>query len=426
MMVPYRIGLLGLGQIGSGFYKIVSRKKKSLESKTGVSLSITAVAVNNSRKKRNLKIPASKLCFDAHKMVQRADVDCVVELIGGTGIARKLVLEALENGKDVVTANKALIAEHGQEISRVAAKHGAHVFFEASVGGGIPVIRALQQGLVGNHIEAVYGIINGTCNYILTRMSKDGLQFKEALALAQKGGYAEPDPSFDIGGIDSAHKLTILASLAADAPIPFKKVSCEGIEQIDHEDIEYARQLGYVIKLLAIAKQTPKGISARVHPALLARDHILAKVDGAYNAILFHGDEVGDVLLYGKGAGECPTASAVLSDVVDSALKKSYTKSPWISGKKMQVLSSDLEENCFYIRLSVLDRPKVLATVAGILGRFGVSIAKCIQLDETKPGRVPLILITHKAPEKNIRMAVRQIRSLKFIKSSPHVFRIEE
>ncbi|MBI4549933.1 MAG: homoserine dehydrogenase [Candidatus Omnitrophica bacterium] len=426
-MKQIKIGLLGLGQIGSGVYQLLTRKKSLLQKKAGVSFEIQKIAVKNPRKSRKISVRRDLITTESFKVARNGNVDCVVELVGGIRPAKDLILQALRSGKDVVTANKALLAEHGKEIFRTAAQKGRRVFFEASVGGGIPVIKALREGLIGNEIQSVLAIINGTTNYILTRMTQDRLDFKQALALAQSEGYAERDPRLDIDGIDSGHKLAILASLAFDQPVSFRDLSCEGISRIEHRDIEFAGEFGYVVKLLALAKKVPAGIEARVQPTLLAKDHILAKVDGAYNAILFRGDEVGEMLLYGKGAGSRPTASAVVSDLVDLALdREDKKKNPWLSKGKARVRRGSSLPSRYYLRFSVIDKPGVLAKISGVLGRHRVSISGMIQTERKVGNVVPLIMITHHAGESAVRAAQQEINRLRVISGKPQVIRIED
>lgn len=426
-MRKIKIGLLGLGQIGSGVYSVLTRKKSLLQKKSGVSFEIEKIAVKRPGRKRAVSVPASLLTRDALGLVKNGRADCVIELIGGIRPAKDFVLAALKSGKDVITANKALLAECGEEIFKTAARYGRRVFFEASVGGGIPVIKALREGLVANEIQSVLGIINGTSNYILTRMTHDQLEFGQALAEAQREGYAEPDPSLDIDGVDSAHKLAILASLAFEKPVRLRDVACEGIRAIDQNDIAFARQFGYSIKLLAIAKKTAEGLEARVQPSLLSKDHILSKVDGAYNAILFRADEVGDMLLYGKGAGPKPTASAVVSDLVDLAQGKPDKKAnPWLNKSRLKIKSGSSIQSRYYLRFSVIDKPKVLARISGILGDHGVSISDVIQTERKVGNVVPLIMLTHHAAEGAVRDAVKTIDRMPVIKGKSHRIRIEE
>ncbi len=427
LMKKIKIGLLGLGQIGSGVYRILTRKKSRLEKKVGISFEIKKIAVRNLKKKRSVRVDRKILTRDSSKTVRNGQIDCVVELIGGIRPAKDLILQALRSGKDVVTANKALLAECGEEIFKASAKYKRQVFFEASVGGGIPVIKALREGLVGNEIQSVLGIINGTSNYILTRMTQDKLEFGEALRLAQREGYAERNPKLDVDGIDSAHKLAILASLAFDEPVRFRDITCEGISRIDQNDITFTGQFGYVIKLLAIAKRSKDGIEARVQPTLLSENHILAKVDGAYNAILFRGDEVGEILLYGKGAGPKPTASAVVSDLVDLALGREGKKAnPWLLRRKSKIKPGSMIHARYYMRFSVIDKPGVLARISGILGAHHVSISDVIQTERKVGNVVPLIMISHHSAETAIQEAAKKIDRLPVIRGKSHLIRIED
>ena len=422
------VGLLGCGQIGSGVYSILSRKGRVLSERAGATLKISAVAVRHLHKPRPVRIPSSLLTTSADAVVRDPKMDVIVELIGGTQAARRLVLAALKNGKDVVTANKALLAEHGDEIFDLARRKNRRLFFEASVGGGIPIIKTLSEGLIANRIDSIYSIINGTSNYILSEMSEQKLDFKEALRLAQQEGYAEANPSLDIEGVDSAHKLAILARLAFGGRVAFKDIYSEGISQIRNEDVAFAEEFGYRIKLLAIAKSDRSGIEARVQPTLLPKSHILAHVMGSFNAILLRGDEVGEILLYGKGAGSLPTASAVVSDLVDwakSSGKKGEDKGGPSFSKTLKIKNISSLLSRYYLRFYVIDRPGVLAKISRILGSHRISISDVIQR-ERKVGRaVPLILLTHDASEKAIRQAVREIDRFSIMQARTQVIRIE-
>lgn len=424
-MKHFKIGLLGLGQIGGGVYQLLSRKKAALCRGSGVHFDLVKIAEKDPERAKLFSVPAKVLTAQAEEVVRDPEIDCVVELIGGIYPAKNFVITALKSGKDVVTANKALIAEHGKEIFSVAAKHGRQVFFEASVGGGIPVIKALREGLISNDIESIHGIINGTSNYILTRMSREGLDFETALQLAQKEGYAERNPGFDVDGIDSAHKLAILASLAFREPLDFGEIGCEGIRGIDKSDIAFAAQFGYVIKLLAIGKKTSTGVEARVQPTLISRDHILAKVEGVLNAIFLRGDEVGDILLYGRGAGARPTASAVVSDLVDLASGKSFGENPWLCRRTLRMKPLATISSRYYFRFSVIDKPGVLAKISGILGAHKVGISDVIQMERKSGNVVPLIMLTHDVNEKEVHAAIAKIRTLAVIRGRPQVLRIE-
>lgn len=427
-MKTLSIALLGCGQVGSAVYSLLKRKGKALERESGVSFKIVGVAVRHPHKRRSVRIPSSCFVSRADSLVRDPRVDVVVELIGGTQAARRLVVEALENGKDVVTANKALLAEYGDEIFEAAARNGKQVFFEASVGGGIPIIKTLREGLVANRIDSIYSIINGTSNYVLSEMSERKLDFKEALRLAQEKGYAEQNPTLDIEGIDSAHKLAILVRLAFGGRVAFKEVYSEGISRIRNEDIAFAEEVGYRIKLLALAKRDPDGIEARVQPTLLPKSHILANVSGSFNAILLGGDEVGEVLLYGKGAGPGPTASAVVSDLVDWAKgqgSRHLRASSMDSLKPLKIKSISSILSRYYLRFHVVDKPGVLSKISSILGRHRISISDVIQKERRAGSIVPLILLTHDAPEKELRMAIGEIDRLPAVQGKSQVIRIE-
>lgn len=426
-MRTLKIGLLGCGQIGSGVYSILKRKKTALARQAGVHLEVHGVAVRHPGKARPVRVPKSLFTLRAELLVKDPRMDVIVELIGGVQPAKRLVLAALRHGKDVVTANKALLAEAGDEIFSTARKFGKRVFFEGSVGGGIPIIKTLGESLVANRIESIYSIINGTSNYILSQMSEEKLDFDEALRLAQRKGYAEANPALDIDGVDSAHKLAILVRLAFGGKVAFREVYSEGISRISNEDIAFAEEFGYRIKLLAIAKRDADGIEARVQPTLLPKSHILANVMGSFNAILIKGDEVGEVLLYGKGAGAYPTASAVVSDLVDLARGRSGTgllrMTDRVKPLKIKSISSILSR--YYLRFHVIDRPGVLSRISSVLGRHRISISDVIQKERKAGSVVPLILLTHDAPERELRLAIREIDRLNVVKGKSQVIRIE-
>ncbi len=429
-MKTLRIGLLGLGQVGGGVFAALSEKKNFFAREIGVRLEIKKIAVKNPGKKRSIRVPKNLLTKNPYSIVRDPSIDVVVELIGGTKEASKLVKEAILHGKHVVTANKALLAEQGDQILELANRERRWVFFEASVGGGIPVIKAIREGLVANKIDAIHGIINGTTNYILTRMSEAKTDFKEALKEAQQKGYAEADPTLDIEGVDAAHKLAVLARFAFGGKVKFKDIHCEGITTIRSEDIAFAEEFGYKIKLLAIAKVQQDGIEARVQPTLLPRTHILASVNGSFNAILLHGSEVGDVLLYGRGAGSRPTASAVLSDLIDIAKRRddrfeeaAIPLRAISRTLKIKNISSILSR--YYLRFHVADRPGVLAKLSDVLGKHDISISDMIQRERSAGGVVPLIILTHDAHEKDVRTAIKAISKLNVVKGVPQVLRIE-
>ena len=429
-MRTIKIGLLGLGQIGSGLVSILSRKKKFFADELGLRFEIVKIAVKHKNKARKVRVPSSLLTTNARHVVRDPGVDVVVELIGGVREARTYVTEALRHGKHVITANKALLAEHGDEIFQLANRMRRWIFFEASVGGGIPVIKALREGLVANKIESIHSIINGTSNYILTQMTEQKMDFQEALAQAQKKGYAEADPTLDIEGVDAAHKLAILTRFAFGGKVRFKDIYAEGISSIRSEDIAFAEEFGYRIKLLAIAKAGKDGIEARVQPTLLPKAHILSNVNGAYNAILLRGDEVGDVLLYGRGAGAFPTASAVISDLMDVALRQSvrFQSDCLLRAirKPLKIKKISSLQSRYYLRFHVVDRPGVLARIARMVGQHAMSISDVIQKERSHGSVVPLILLTHHAHEHDVRAAIQAIDKLKVVRGKSQMLRIEE
>jgi len=425
-MKQLKIGLLGLGQVGSGVYSILKSKGGALARKHGVRFHIEKIAVRRPAKKRLVRAKRSELTTNARALVRNPEIDVIVELIGGIHPAKELILTALKSGKDVITANKALLAEHGRELFREAKRRGQHLFFEASVGGGIPVIKTIREGLIANKIHSVYSIINGTSNYILTKMSEEGLDFKDALKLAQEKGYAEADPKLDIEGTDAAHKLAILASLIFGGWVSLDDIYVRGISSIRSEDIAFAHEFGYVIKLLAIAKKSADGIEAHVQPALLPKSHVLSSVGGSYNAVFMRGDEVGDILLYGRGAGSRPTGSAVVSDLVDIARMRESDDffSPELKPLRVRSMSSLLSR--YYLRIHVIDRPGVLAQISHVLGRHRISISDVIQKERRLGSVVPLILLTHETQVESLVRAVRAINQLSVLKGKAQVLRIEE
>lgn len=424
-MKQLKIGLLGLGQVGSGVYSILKSKGRLLAQKNGTSFELRAIAVKHRSKKRLAKPKKSELTYNANRLVNDPDLDVVVEVIGGIHPAKELILRALRSGKHVVTANKALLAEHGRALFGEAEKLGRHLFFEASVGGGIPVIKVLREGLVANRIKSLYSIINGTSNYILTKMSEEHLDFKEALVLAQKKGYAEADPSLDIEGIDAAHKLTILASLVFDGWVNFKDIYVRGISSIRSEDISFAEEFGYTIKLLAVAQKNKDGIQAHVQPTLLPKDHVLSNVRGSYNAILMQGDEVGDVLLYGRGAGSKPTGSAIVSDLIDLSRLSDNDGLFRPNLRPLKIKKISKLSSRYYLRFHIVDRPGVLAKISNVLGRHNISISDVIQKERRAGSVVPLILLTHDTQEESVRKAVQVIDRLSVLKEKTQVIRIE-
>jgi homoserine dehydrogenase len=420
-MKPIHAGLLGIGTVGSGTWDVLARNAGEIRRRAGRAIRIARVADKDQKKARKLVAGKAEVTGNARDVVRDPRIDIVVELIGGTGIAKDLVLEAIAHGKHVVTANKALLAKHGNRIFAAAQKKGVMVAFEASVGGGIPIIKALREGLAANRIEWIAGIINGTSNFILSEMRDKGLAFEVALADAQARGYAETDPTFDIEGIDAAHKLTILSALAFGIPMQFARVYTEGISKLTQQDIGYAEQLGYRIKLLGITRRAAKGIELRVHPTLVPARRLIANVEGVMNAILVNGDAVGATLYYGAGAGSQPTASAVVADLVD--VTRLITADPGHRVPHLAFQPDQLSatpvlpmgevETCCYLRLRVLDKPGVLARITRILADSRISIEAMVQKEPAAgEKRVDIVMLTHLAIEKNVDAALARIEKL--------------
>jgi len=432
---PIRVGLLGIGTVGGGTWLVLARNQEEITRRAGRGIEITVVADKEIEKARQITGGRARVTADAYDVVRDPKVDIVIELIGGYGIAKDLVLAAIENGKHVVTANKALLALHGNEIFAAAQRKGVMVAFEAAVAGGIPIIKALREGLTANRIEWIAGIINGTSNFILSEMRDKGLAFDEVLKEAQARGYAESDPSFDIEGIDAGHKLTIMSAIAFGIPMQFEKAYMEGITKLTREDIRYAEQLGYRIKLLGITKKTPEGIELRVHPTLIPARRLIANVEGVMNAILVKGDAVGATMYYGAGAGAEPTASAVVADLVD--ITRLHTadpdhRVPHLAFQPDQladtrVLPMDDVITSYYLRMRVLDRPGVLADVTRILADLSVSIDAMVQRE---PGegeeQVDIIMLTHETREKHINAAIAKIEALAVVTGKVTRIRLEE
>lgn len=432
-MDSIKVGLLGLGVVGGGTYKVLARNAQEIARRAGRKIEVTRVAVRDAAKARKLLGPDLVVGVDPFEVVRDPSIDIVVELIGGETLARELVLEAIAQGKHVVTANKALLAKHGTEIFAAASARGVMVAFEAAVAGGIPIIKAIREGLSANRIQWVAGIINGTTNFILSEMRARGLAFATVLAEAQKLGYAETDPTFDIEGVDAAHKLTLLASLAFGIPVQFDKAYIEGISQLAAEDIKLAERLGYRIKLLGITKRRPEGIELRVHPALVPLKSLLANVEGAMNAVLVCGDAVGQTLYYGKGAGEEPTASAVVADLVDVTRLHTADPEHRVPHLAFQpdamadtpILSIDDVVTSYYLRLTVADQPGVLADLARILADAKISIGSMIQQPADQGVDAELIFLTHEAIERNVNAAIVKIEALPFVRSRVTRLRME-
>jgi len=427
------VGVIGFGTVGTGTVKLLLENAEQLRKRVGVPIRLVRVADSDTKRDRGVKLPEGMLIGDGMQVARDPNVQIVVELIGGTGAAKDFLLEAIRNGKSVVTANKALLAECGPEIVRAAADAGVDIGFEASVGGGIPIIRTMREGLAANRIQGIYGIINGTCNYILSRMTKEGKAFADVLAEAQKAGLAEADPSFDVDGIDTSHKLAILVWLATGGRVHLKDIYVEGIRDIAPDDIAFAKEFGYTVKLLAIAKEGNSGIEARVHPTMIPSHYLLATVDGANNAIYVKGDFVGASMSYGPGAGMLPTASAVASDVIEisrNILRGSSGRIPpsgysLVDSKMITGIAPFEEVQCeYYLKFLVMDRPGVLSRIAGVLGRHSISISSVLQKGRGE-NAVPIYIVTHRAKESNMRTALAETDRLPDILDRTRLIRIE-
>ena len=413
----FGVGVLGFGTVGAGVVETLLTKSNLIEERTGVRPVLRRIADLDLTTDRGIEVDPALLTTDAEAVIDDPNIDILVELVGGTRIAKALILRALGKGKAVITANKALLAEDGHEIFETAARTGADLYYEASVAGGIPVIKALREGLVANRITAIYGILNGTCNYILTRMEREGLPFDDVLKEAQALGFAEAEPSLDIDGLDTAHKACLLASLAFGREIGMDDISTEGIRGLDAADIGYAAELGYRIKLLCVIKEIGDAVEVRVHPTLIPHGHVLAEVDGVFNAVMVYGDVVGPTLYYGKGAGRYPTASAVVADIVEVARNLSMGASCRLPAhvrhlQQPSLRSIDEMEARYYVRLNLLDEPGTVAQVARILGECGVSIGAMSQKEERSGDYVPVIFLTHRSRERDIRRALEKIAAL--------------
>ena len=438
-MEPVKVGLLGLGTVGGGTVNVLSRNADEITRRAGRGIEISHAAARDLNKARICNTDNIKLTSDPQQVVDDPDVQIIVELIGGENLAREMVMRAIANGKHVVTANKALIAKHGNEIFSAAQAKGVMVAFEAAVAGGIPIIKAVREGLAGNHIEWLAGIINGTGNFILTEMRDKGSNFDDVLAEAQRLGYAEADPTFDVEGIDAAHKLSILASIAFGVPLQFEKVYTEGITKITREDVEYAEQLGYRIKHLGIAKRGDNGIEMRVHPTLIPEKRLIANVDGVMNAVLVKGDAVGPTLYYGAGAGADATASAVVADIVDVVRMLTSDPENRVPHLAFQadalsdvpILSMDEVTTAYYLKMQAVDKPGVLADVTNILGRRNISIEAMIQKEPTgsfseEERTATIIMLTGNVIEGAMNQAINDIEALDTIENSVTRIRMEQ
>jgi len=428
MTSPLRIGIAGLGTVGAGVVKLLAEHGRLLSLRGGRPLRIVAVSARRKAKKRDIDLSGLRWENDPMALATAPDIDVVVELIGGSGgVARRLVQKALASGKHVVTANKALLALHGAELAAAAEKKQCILAFEAAVAGGIPIIKALREGLVGNRVQRLYGILNGTCNYILTTMRETGRDFDVVLAEAQAAGYAEADPTFDVDGIDAAHKLAVLTGAAFGARVDFAGVYVEGIRRVTSMDIEFAQELGYRIKLLGLARETRHGIEQRVHPCMVPLDTPIAHIEGVFNAVVVEGDYVGTTMFQGRGAGQGPTASAVVADLVDVArgrhMPAFVVPADRLATKKASPM--DRHVGAYYMRLMVQDRPGVIAAVSGALAKERISLESMLQRGRSESGEVPVVLTTHETEEAAMRRALARIAKLGTVAEEPCVIRIE-
>jgi homoserine dehydrogenase len=427
-----RIGLLGLGTVGAGFVKILESHRATLEERAGCRLTLAAVADSDlTRAREGLDLGRLPLTSDGARVLEAPDIHIVIELIGGLEPARTFILRALARGKHVVTANKALLAHHGAELYEEARRRGVTLAFEAAVAGGIPLIRAVRDGLPANRILALAGIVNGTCNYILSKMTDEGLDFALVLKEAQAHGYAEADPTLDVEGLDSAHKLQILASLAFRTLVDLKDIHTEGITRVTSADIAYARELGYRIKLLAIGKAVEGGVEVRVHPTMIPAASPLAAVSGVFNAVFITGDAVGDLMFYGRGAGQLPTASAVWSDALEIARREAHgipaleSDLPSLARQPLPLRPVEEIRSAYYLRVMAMDRPGVLAQVAGILGHNDISLVSVLQKERARNEAVPVVMMTHEARERDMRAALAAIDKLPVVASRSTMIRVE-
>lgn len=433
-MREINVGLLGCGTVGTGVAKLLIDQQDLISRRVGAHLKLKWVADIDIERDRGIQFEDGVLITDAQRVVADPEIDIVIEMIGGERVAKDLILKAIENGKHVTTANKALLASQGNALFKAAAQKGVDLAFEAAVGGCMPIIKALRESLVGNHIKSMTGILNGTCNYILSKITDDGSPYETALAEAQSRGYAEADPTLDVEGLDTAHKIAILGALAYGMEINLKDVYIEGISKITPLDIEFAGQFGYRIKLLAISKNKDDFVEARVHPTMIPFDNLLSNVNGTVNAIMLSGDAVGEMMLYGRGAGMMPTASSVIGDVVDIArnlLSGTAGRVPSLSYQRDQIRAipvTPIEKisTHYYFRFSALDRPGVLSKISGVLGNHRISIQSVQQKGRKTNGTVPVVMVTHMAKEADVQKALSQISALDVVGDRPVLIRIED
>ncbi|MDR4505466.1 MAG: homoserine dehydrogenase [Candidatus Scalindua sp.] len=426
------IGLIGLGTVGSGVAEILLSNPPIFANKLDKRINLAGVADRSIDKKKTIQFPHNVIVtHDFNEIINNPEIEVIVELIGGIHPAKEILIKGLEKGKDIVTANKALLALHGSELFQIAQKNGKSISFEASVGSCIPVVASLRDSFIANKIHGIYGIINGTTNYVLTKMTQEHVKYETALKDAQAKGYAEKDPSTDVDGIDSAHKLTILARMGFNCDFNYSDVYVEGISNVELKDIYYAQELGYTLKLLAISKQRENGLEIRVNPTLLPHDHPLSSVNGVFNAICIRGDAIGESMLYGQGAGRMPTASAIVSDLIDVSLGRAritFESIKSLSGncKKINILDISMIKTRYYLRFTVIDKPGVLASITGILGNHNISISSVIQQDSRESKLAPLVMMTHLAEEGNLQKAMIEINNLDVVKGKTRFLRVEE
>jgi len=434
-MKEIKVGLIGFGTVGAGVVRILEENMELIEKRMGAKIVLKRIADIDLETDRGVKLKPGVLTRRAEEVIEDPEITILMELMGGTDLAKEFILKAIQHKKHIITANKALLALHGDEIFAEAHRFGVDVSFEASVGGGIPLIRSIKEGLVANRIQSIFGILNGTSNYILSKMTDEGRNFKEVLREAQKEGYAEADPSYDIEGIDAAHKLTILIRLAFGTSIQFQEIFIGGISNITPLDIQFSREFGYRIKLLAIAKMDQGKIEARVHPTMIPEGHLLSTVDGVFNAIYIKGDAVGATLFYGQGAGQMPTGSAVVGDLVELGrnllVGATGRRVPPLSFQESAIEKIPLKRvdevvMPFYMRFSALDRPGVLSKISGILGENDISIAAVTQKERQISGAVPIVMMTHEAYEKNVQRALKEIDRLDVVKGKTMFIRVED
>jgi len=428
------VGIIGFGTVGAGTYEVLTRNRSLVADRVGAEVVVKRIADLDTESDRGVQVEPGLVTADADEILNDPEIEVVVELIGGVEAAKTYILRAMENGKHVVTANKALLAEHGAELYRAAEEYGVCLAFEASVGGGIPIVDAMKRGLSANHLETLMGILNGTSNYILTEMTEKGLPYTEVVEEAVRRGFAESPPTLDVDGTDAAHKLAVLVSIAYGFPVSFSQVFREGINDLTPDDLRFADEFGYRVKLLAIARHLGDRVEARVHPTMIPKNHILANVNGIYNAVYVEGDFVGPNLYYGMGAGGRPTGSAVVSDIMELAREirlgvsglippLSHVRTP---AEKMRIQPIEALESAYYFRFSALDRPGVLSKVSGILGDHDISLASVIQKGRKLNGSVPLVMLTHEAQEYHVQAAVSRIDRLEVVTDRPVIIRVED